>query len=427
MKLKAKHSIRYFLSRAFLISPVLLVALLLSGVSLFPPVHSAQSGSSSAPAAQPTPITIPFELANRHIILKVRINGSRPLAFVLDTGDKYAIVDLDRGPELKLELGGAVGMQGAGAEVPTGAFVRNATFSVEGLDGFTQPITLALPISRLASRLGQDFDGIIGHDFIKNFVVEIDYQARQMKLHQRKTFSYTGAGESIPLKINYAGHPIIDAQVKPLEGEVIKGKFVVDIGSGLALALHSPTVRSHKLPGPNSKSIKALGAAGAGGSVTGVLGRVAELKVGSFTIQNPITLFAEDSAGAFASSELVGNIGAQVMNRFKVFLDYERERIILEPNSMFGKPYDRAFSGISLEAHGSDYRTYRITGVMADSPASEARLQKDDVIVEVDGRPASGFTLSKLNGLFELAVPYELTLKRGDQIMKVKITPRRMV
>ncbi len=406
----------------------LLIALLLSGVLSFPPAHSARSASSSSPqTAQANPITIPFELANRHIILKVRINNSRPLAFVLDTGDKHAIVDLDRGREMGLNLEGAVRMQGAGAEVPTGAFVRNASFSVEGLEGFTQPVTLALPIGRLASRLGQDFDGIIGHDFIKNFVVEIDYPARQMKLHHRTTFSYKGPGESIPIKINLAGHPIIDAQVKPVEGEVIKGKFVVDIGSGLALALHSPTVRNHKLPGPNSRSIKALGAAGAGGSVSGQLGRVAELKVGSFIIQKPITLFAEDSAGAFASSELVGNIGAQVMNRFKVFLDYERERIILEPNSMFGKPYDRAFSGISLEAHGSDYRTYRVTGVLEDSPASDARLQKDDVIVEIDGRPASGFTLSKLNGLLELAVPYELTLKRGEQLMKVKITPRRMV
>lgn len=378
-------------------------------------------------AAQATPITIPFELANRHIILKVRINNSRPLAFVLDTGDKYAIVDLDRARELGLTLEGVVRMQGAGADTPTGAFVRSASFTIEGLDGFNQPVALALPIRSLASRLGQDFDGIIGHDFIRNFVVEIDYQARQMKLHERKTFSYKGAGESVPIKINSAGHPIIDAQVTPLEGDVIKGKFVVDIGSGLALALHSPTVRSHKLPGPNTKTIKALGAAGAGGSVSGQLGRVAELKVGSFSIQNPITLFAADSAGAFANSEQVGNIGAQVMNRFRVFLDYERERIILEPSSMFGKAYDRAFSGLSLEAHGTDYRTYRITGVLENSPASEARLQKDDVIIEVDGRPASGFTLTRLNGLFELAASYELTVKRGDQTMKVKLTPRRMV
>lgn len=438
--------------KTLLLTAGLMFALTLASVFSFPLIYSAQSASlgiqhGSSPqalipgarkdatlprsvlyqTAQANPIPIPFELANRHITLKVRINNSRPLAFVLDTGDKYAIVDLDRARELGLTLEGVVRMQGAGADMPTGAFVRLAAFTIDGLDGFNQPVALALPIRRLASRLGQDFDGIIGHDFIRNFVVEIDYQARQMKLHERKTFSYKGAGESVPIKINSAGHPIIDAEVTPLAGEVIKGKFVVDIGSGLALALHSPTVRNHKLPGPNSRSVKALGAAGAGGSVSGQFGRVAQLKVGSFTLKNPITLFAEDSSGAFASSELVGNIGAQVMNRFRVFLDYERERIILEPNSMYERPYDRAFTGLSLEAHGSDYRTYRITGVLENSPASEARLQKDDVIVEVDGRPASGFTLTKLNGWFELPVSYELTVKRGDQIMKVKLTPRRMV
>lgn len=394
----------------------------------FPALSSAQSQSLSLPqSAQAAPITIPFDLVNRHIILKVRINNSRPLTFVLDTGDKYAIVDLDLARELDLKLEGQVRMQGAGTEAPTGAFVRKASFFVDGLDGFTQPIVLALPIARLASRLGQDFDGIIGHDFIKNFVVEIDYQAKHLKLHDPKTFSYKGKGESIPITINAAGHPIAEAQVTPIGGGAIKGKFVLDIGSGLVLALHSPTVRNHQLPGPTAKSIKALGAAGAGGLVTGKLSRVAELKLGSFAIKNPITLFAEDKAGAFANSDLVGNIGAQVMNRFRVFLDYQQNRIILEPNSMFGKSYDRAFTGLSLEATGNDYRTFRVTGVLEDSPASEMRLQTDDIIVEVNGRPASGFTLAQLNVMFERPVPYELTVKRGEQILKVKLTPRQMV
>ncbi|HKO98967.1 MAG TPA: aspartyl protease family protein [Pyrinomonadaceae bacterium] len=417
------------MKRTNLLAPSgLLLAFLLSTVSAVPLIYSAQTASvATPPAVQTKPITIPFELANRHIMLKVQINNAHQLSFVLDTGDKYAIIDLDRASELGLQLGSTVRMQGAGSETPTGAFVRDASFSIPGLDGFSQPLNLALPIKRLAARLGQDFDGIIGHDFIKNFVVEIDYQARHLKLHDKKSFSYAGPGESVPIKINYAGHPIIDAEVTPVGGEPIKGKFVVDIGSGLALALHSPTVRARNLPGPNTKTIKSLGLTGAGGAVGGQLGRVAELKVGSFRLKNPITFFSEDTAGAFANSELVGNIGAQAMNRFRVFLDYERERIILEPSSMFEKSYDRAFTGLSINAEGKDYRTFRVTDVLENSPASEIRLQKDDVIFEIDGRPASGFTLSKLNELFERPVSYELTVKRGDQTVKVRLTPRMMV
>jgi len=416
------------MNRKSLLASVGLFGALLFTATAAPLILFSQSiRQAEKSAVQSAPITIPFELANRHIILKITVNNSRPLAFVLDTGDKYAIVDLNLAREIGLKLDGPVRMHGAGAEVLTGAFVRDASFSINGFEGFSQPVKMALPIRRLAAKLGQDFDGIIGHDFITDFVVELDYQTRKMKLHDKSKFSYAGPGQSVPVKIDSAGHPIVEAEVTPIGGAPIRGSFVVDIGSGLALALHSPIVTERKLLGPHAKTIKALGAGGAGGRVTGQLGRVAELKVGPFSIKEPITFFAEDKAGAFANSDLVGNIGGQVTNKFKVFLDYGRGRIILEPNSSFGKPFDRAFTGLSIEALGEDYRTFRITDVLDNSPASENRLQRDDIIIAIDGKPAMDFTLSKLNELFERPVAYELTVKRGEQTMKVKLTPRRLV
>src|SRR6266550_492227 len=148
---------------------------------LFATAASGTIQSTQKPADRAAEVSIPFELVNRHIILPVRINNSRPLSFVLDTGDKFAIVDLDRARELGLNLHGEIKMHGAGAETPTGAFVKDSSFSIPGLPGFSQPINLALPVKNLASRLGQDFDGIIGSEFIKEFVVEIDYQTKLLK------------------------------------------------------------------------------------------------------------------------------------------------------------------------------------------------------------------------------------------------------
>jgi len=113
-------------------------------------------------AAVPAEVSLPFELVNRHVMIQVRVNNSRPLSFVLDTGDKYAIIDLARARELGLNLQGEVRAAGAGPERPTGAFVRGAMFTIPGLAGFSQPIDIALPVAHLASRLGQDFDGILG-------------------------------------------------------------------------------------------------------------------------------------------------------------------------------------------------------------------------------------------------------------------------
>ena len=99
--------------------------------------------------------------------------------------------------------------------------------------------------------------------------------------------------------------------------------------------------------------------AGAGGRSFGRLGRVAALQIGPFTINNPIALFSQDKAGAFADGSLAGNIGAQIASRFRLFLDYGRRRIILEPSPTFADPFDRAFSGLSVRAEGPGLRTFR--------------------------------------------------------------------
>jgi PDZ domain/Aspartyl protease len=385
------------------------------------PRQAIPQSSSAAPLA-----TIPFELANRHIMLKVSVNNSRPLSFVLDTGDDVGIIDLERARELGLKLEGEVRTQGAGPGSQSGSRVKESTFTIPGLEGFSQPIRLALPVGRMSPRLGQDFDGIIGGEFIKEFVVEIDYQTRQLKLYNKTKFNYTGPGESIPLQLNSARHPVIEAEVTPIGSPPAKGKFILDIGSGGALVLHSPFVAEKQLLSQPMNTFKAMGA-GAGGEISGRIGRVLELKIGQYKISNPLTMFSEDKAGAFANSSLMGNIGAQIMNRFRVFLDYEGHRLILEPNSNFERPFDRAFDGLALLAEGKDYRTFRVREVVPDSPATEAGLQKDDIITEVNGKPAAEFSLTQLYEMFERPGSYKLKVRRGEQTLNITLTPKRLV
>lgn len=383
--------------------------------------------TARSPAAKTADVTIPFELISRHIVLQVNVNNSRPLSFILDTGDKVAVIDADRAKELGLNLQGQIRVGGAGSELLTGSFVRGSKWTIPALEGFDQPVTLALPLGRLAARLGHDFDGLIGSDFIKQFVVEIDYQARQIKLHDKEKFSYSGSGQSIPIQLNSQGHPFIDAEITPVGADPIKGKFVLDIGSGGALALYSPLVTKYRLLSSDLKTIKAIGAGGAGGQTTGQIGRVAELKIGNFRIARPITLFSQDKSGAFASTEIAGNIGEQIASKFKVFLDYNHERVILEPNATFARPFDRAHGGLALVTEGKDYTTFRITDVLENSPASEAGLQKNDIITAINGKPAAELTLSRLVEMFEQEASYRLTIRRADQTLEVTLKPRKLV
>lgn len=380
---------------------------------------------TSAPAR--AVVTIPFEPSIRHILVKATVNNSRPLSFVLDTGASVALVRTDVARELGLQLGAPVKVGGAGPGTQSGNFVSGATWSLVGLEDLALPVNMALPMPVLPHALGRPVDGIIGGQFIRQFVVELDYQARLLKLHDPATFTYSGPGESIPIEFVSGSQPTISATVTPTGGQPLTGRFLFDIGSGLALALHSPFVTQHHLLKDDSKTIRPIGGAGAGGATVGRLGRIESLQIGSFTLNRPVTMFSKDKAGAFANAALAGNIGAQVAMRFRLFLDYRNRRIIFEPSAKYGEPFDPAFSGVALRAYGDDYRTFRVIDVLERSPAAAAGIKKDDVITAVDGVPADQLRLWTVNEMFEKPNTYTLTIQRGNRTLTVTLTPAKLI
>jgi hypothetical protein len=153
---------------------------------------------------------------------------------------------------LGLSLQGTVNGRGAGAGVQVGSLVKNATWSLIGLERVSQAVAIALPLPALPSSLGIRIDGIIGGDFIGQFAVEVDYESRTIRLHDRKTFVYQGPGATLPIEFTSNGHPVIQASVTPQNHAPIAGRFLLDLGSSLALALHSPLVAEQHLAGPES-------------------------------------------------------------------------------------------------------------------------------------------------------------------------------
>ena len=379
-----------------------------------------------APAVAPR-VSVPFELVNRHIVLAATVNGSAPLSFVLDTGDQVGVIDLERARQLGLPLGRELRVGGVGASQMTGYVLTGVTFVVPALPQAPQRLALALPLTPLATRLGHEFDGIMGADFIRQFVVEIDYARRTVALHDPAAFAYDGPGESVPIRFNAAGHPLIDAVVTPLGGEPIAGRFLIDIGSGGSVALHSPFASAHHLPAAGDKTIRAIGLSGAGGEGTGRFGRIAALTIGRVTLTRPTALFSADTAGAFADATIAGNIGFDILRRFRLFLDYSRQRIIFEPAPGVDAPFARPSTGFTFETAPRDFHAFTVTDVLEATPAAEAGLKAGDVIAAVDGRPAAELTLTAISDLFEQPVRRTLTIQRGSEALAIALTPRVLI
>jgi len=376
--------------------------------------------AATAPSPGKAPIVVPFELVNRHVFVRVDV-GTRPLGFVLDTGAPNVIIDLGRAKELGLALGGELQAHGAAGPV-TGAFLRGSKYTISGVPLADDAITVAMPLQEMARGFGRDFDGILGADFIRQFVVEIDYASRVLRLHDRDAFAYAGPGETIPIRFNHSGHPVFDGTITPVGGSPIPARIVLDLGSSGALDLRSPFVEAHHLPGPGVATIPGIGLAGAGGEVSASLGRVAAVRIGRFTIDRPVALFSRDRTGAFALKDVDASVGQRVAERFRIFLDYAHDRLILEPTGA-PEPPQRAFSGAAIEAAGAGYRTFRVSKVTANGPAARAGIAAGDVIESIDGKAAADLTLSDVFAMLEKPATRSIGVRRGAGSLTLILTP----
>jgi PDZ domain-containing protein/aspartyl protease len=383
------------------------------------------SGNAAA-GRQRADVVLPFELDNRTVFVRV-IVAERPLWFVLDTGDKFAVIDLSIAKSLGLKLGSEIPVNGGGAETVHGYLLIDAPFKVSQLPDFQQPLFITVPLAKLAELSGHEFAGILGFDFINEFAVEIDYLARHLILHDKEAYSYDGTGERLPISFNNAGHPQLSAELMPFSGPPIQGKFTLDIGSGAAVILNSPYVDQRGFLKSDRPTVPWLEGEAFGGLVPARVGRLRALKLGSYVINDPVTVFSRAKVGPFASSENDGNIGAAVWDQFKIILDYGHQQIILEPNDQFGKYIEYNRSGLVLAAAGDNFETVTVNKVAHNSPASEAGIRAGDLLVSIDGRTTRDISLSLLRSKLQDAQECSVVLKRAGIPYSVRLKLRSLI
>src|ERR1051326_3758382 len=87
-------------------------------------------------------------------------------------------------------------------------------------------------------------DGVLGLEFLKKFIVEIDYEAQTISLFAPEKYHYNGTGEVIPIKIK-DGAPMVRLKMMTTGGKSIEDYFEVDNGMGATLAFRTPAVKRY--------------------------------------------------------------------------------------------------------------------------------------------------------------------------------------
>ena len=359
------------------------------------------AGIFSAPAAAtPPPImTIPFRAVGSTVLLPVSVNGSDPGWFILDSGGNSCIIAKPFAGRLGLHPTTGGDAKGAGqGTVPYDRYQESVRFSVGGLPlECPQRHVIGLDFSNQPEVIGTSIDGVLGTDFFNTYVVEIDYSRRVVRAFDPTSFHYTGHGENVPITVNENRLPLIDAVLTVNGKDSAKRRLLVDSGSQDAVdddfVLRSKDVRS------------AMGGIGTGQPFEVRTGRFSNVRIGRFELT--------DVPGAAGGVPL---IGGEMLRHFTVIFDWQRRRLIFEPDAGVGRSLgDTGAAGLPLRANPDG--TARVDFVGAGTPAARAGFAVGDVITAIDGTGLQKFEFQQLQELFRRDRSYRIDiLRKGTRL-----------
>lgn len=397
--------------------PVLLVATIVPGC--------AQDGCREGAAKNGKAYADRF--ASNKPFVEVRLNGSRPLHFILDTGSPLAAIDSTLVSPLGFRQESIISRAG-GAGESGGVIGRLRPKACEEMGGarLADGTVMSLDLSAVSSVEGVRVDGLLGGEFFRRYVIVVDYQQQTVQVLDASP-AYSGDGLVLPVSLEN-NHMFVSASLRKSSGELVEGRFMVDTGVRVPLLLNAPFVRETEiLRGQKAVSNLTFGI-GAGGETRGSMFKLAELRWGPLDLHDVTAFASSDVRGVLADPGFAGIIGADLLRRYKLFIDYPHSRIILEKTSASGSPFTYDASGMFLVADGPQLERIRVLRVVRDSPAEAAGVHEGDILLSIDGADAAQLGLDKLRQMLcEKQREYSLQISRNGSSVSVTLKTRDLL
>lgn len=329
---------------------------------------------------------VPFESYAGEILVKISINGGKPLPFLLDSGG-LNILTPDAARRLAIVGQGMQAVDGVGEseESMKSAWVKNYRLGAVVLED-QRFLILDLPEILIDRGQREPIAGIIGYELLRRFVTRVDYDQKELTFTPVASFKYEGIGVQLPLRFDDRT-PQIEARI-----DNVAGTFSLDTGDMGDLTVFRPFANSHDI----SLRGAVFGgyAGGVGGQTTLTIGHLDSLSVGPYSITRPATSFVSPKSGQFSSTILAGNIGHGILAKFVITLDYAQRQAFFEKSNTFNKIAHKGHSGIGFARPSHSQLT--VTSIEPKSPGAVAGLHVGDAIVAINDVPISHMGLDDL-------------------------------
>ena len=411
-------------------------------------------------------VVIPFQFINNLIFIPVTINGEE-LTFLLDTGVEQSILfSLDDRDEVKLFEVEKLKLRGLGSKDAVDSYKSSKNkVEISHLVDLNHEIYIILDQEfNFSSQVGIPVNGIMGYNFFKNHIVEIDYGRKKIIVydHNQKKISKRIQNKFIKNAITIEDKkPYCISNIK-FQEQTVPAKLLIDTGNSDAVWVFTDRTTKISLP---QKNIQDYLGKGFSGSVFGKRARMQSFEFGNKTFNLPLITFpdSESIKSVTFVPDRVGSVGSEIISRFTVIFDYENSSMYTKPNNKINEPFNFNMSGIEVEHAGLewvketiDFRAtqsikvysnndqrlqdnlkihfelkpiFKVASVRVNSEAEKAGIKVGDRILKINHQIAHGYTIEMINELLksEEGKTIEMEVERNNKTYKFKFLLKNII
>jgi hypothetical protein len=325
-------------------------------------------------------VVIPFKMINNLVFIPIKVNGVE-LNFLLDSGVEETILfSMEEKQEVTFNNVEKIRLRGLGSEEEVeGLKSTNNILETHGLKSMGHLVYIILDQSfNLSSHIGIPVNGIVGHKFFRNNLVEINYQKKKITVHaDTETFrkKLEKRFKAVPITIERSKPYITSTAV--VDSVSLPAKLLIDIGNSDAFWVFE----NDKIKLPKKNFPDFLGK-GFSGDIEGHRAKISKFSIDEFDFKKPIVAFPDSSS--IRNVKMVpgrlGSVGGEVLKRFTLVLDYAGKTLYLRKNSHYGEPFTYNKSGITIQHNGLQWvqETVRMETVQVANSLSDAAYNEKD-------------------------------------------------
>ncbi|WP_420570665.1 hypothetical protein [Kordia sp.] len=351
---------------------------------------------------------IPFKLVHNNIILNTQLNG-KSCKLMYDTGARSFILN--------------------------SRFAQNN--SITTADAFRGKVkgnfgSLELPVKYLIIEdlnviAGDIYDGIIGIDFFKDFIVKIDYEHKVLILSDALEIT----DDYIKIETNHLlRNPeflywfTANVNVQLSNGDTFNGDFLIDTGSGRSISLTNDI--SKKLL--KDKSLQRIKSKGTKSSFIGFKDptyvKIPGLKISSIQIHDYIVDCNTD-VNKQTTKVIDGILGSKFLKNFTIIIDFKASSIYLKQNKLSQKPISNTFysDGFQLKDHRKSGKGILISSIIQSSHF-DLPIKLEDEIIEINDTSVSDMNfndIEKIKQTLHKEIRYKVKRKRKEFFITTKV------